>query len=157
MPGLECSALDGLPPAVRSLPQLRMLYFVSGSEAPMQPLPARGPWLQHLELLATHADVLIPSSAVLAAAPRLQHVVFTSVPDPETPAFSACWSGPAWRAFWSWAAVHPSLSALSFAFESGQPAEVWEPLFDAAVELRGQRPSLTIDRDSCSMYEKFDA
>lgn len=137
---MECDTVDVLPPAVRGLGQLRLLYFIASGETPRQPLPAVGPWLQHLEGLAANADVLIPSSAVLAAAPQLKEVVLGMFPDPESPNFAACFANPTWRAFWDWAAAHPALSRLSFAVAAESPGPIWEPLFDAVVELVASAP-----------------
>lgn len=139
---MECDTVDVLPPAVRGLGQLRLLYFIASGDTPRQPLPAVGPWLQHLEGLAANADVLImiPSSAVLAAAPQLKEVVLGMFPDPESPNFAACFANPTWRAFWDWAAAHPALSRLSFAVAAESPGPIWEPLFDAVVELVASAP-----------------
>lgn len=146
---LNSHSLTALPPAVRRLGRLRLLYF--GSTAAEQALPQPGPWLQHLESLAAGAAVLVPSAAVLAATPHLKDVLVASVPDPASATFFSCWTGPAWHAFWAWAAAHPSLSSLSFALSASDSGHIWAPFHEAAMEMRSTRPSLRVDRN----YDAF--
>ena len=105
-------------------------------------LPA-GPWLRTVRRLGAPLAVLLNSVDVLRRAPALEYVYCTDAPDLTA-------SKPeAWRAFWRWAAQHPSLRRLRIA--TGGLVAPPLALVNDMLELQRARPEV----QACCCGGKF--